>query len=138
MYKDLIVKRDKARSNNNYYSFRFSYYDSKKRNAYYLSVHLRLIRACKSQRFFLTLRPSGGGLFFLFSCQEKVPVYYLNNGSRARVIVSPLFLSRRLTLLVTVERRNEKGRGLFSFESRKKTERADCGRGGKGAKFRVG
>lgn len=39
MYKDLIVKRDKARrSNNDYYSSRCSYYDSKKRNAYYLSA----------------------------------------------------------------------------------------------------
>jgi len=141
MYKDLIVKRDKARrSNNDYYSSRCSYYDSKKRNAYYLSASAFTshpgMQISKILSHVVSLRRRT--FFPLLSCQEKVPVYYLNNGSRACVIVSPLFLFRRLTLLVNAERRNEKGRGLFCFESRKKTERADGGRGGKGAEFRAG
>lgn len=105
----------------------------------YLPVHLRLIPGMQISKILSHVASLRRRTFFPFlSCQEKVPVYYLNNGSRACVIVSPLFLFRRLTLLVTAERRNEKGRGLFCFESRKKTERADGRRGGKEAKFRAG
>jgi hypothetical protein len=74
-------------------------------------------------------------LLFFPSHTRKAPVYYLNNGSRARFIVSPFFLSQRVTLLVTGL---DKGRGLLCFESSKKTEREDDGRGVKGVKFRAG
>lgn len=53
------------------------------------------------------MRPSEERERLFFPHARKVPVYYLNNGSRARVIVSPLFLSGRLTLLVTGERQRE-------------------------------
>ena len=61
-------------------------------------------------------------------------MYYLNNGSRARVIVS-LSVSNPSSYRGKAE---GGGVGLFCFKSRKKTERTNGGRGGKGVKFRVG
>lgn len=79
--------------------------NSKKRYAYYLSASAFTTHpghANLKDSFSRCVPPEEHKLFFSSSHtrREKVPVYYLNNGSRARVIVSPLFLFRRLTLLV--------------------------------------
>lgn len=63
-------------------------------------------------------------------------MYYLNNGSRARVIVSPFFLSQRGNPFGYRGKAEGGGVGLLCFESRKKTERTGKERGE--VKFRVG
>lgn len=110
------------------------------RTAYYLFARAATSRSGMQIPSSLSHVASLGGAreLLFFPRARKAPVYYLNNGSRARIIVS-FVLSQRVTLLVTGERqRGGGGVGLFCFESRKKTERADGGRRRKGVKFRAG
>jgi len=107
---------------------------AKKKRAYYLfaDAEIRLsFRHANLEESFSRCVPRRSVRFFFSSPSHtrKAPVYYLNNGSRARFIVSPLFLSQRVTLLVTGL---SKGRGLLCFESSKKTKREDEREGRKG------
>lgn len=65
----------------------------KKKTRYYLFADVYLSVPAYESQVFLTLWSLGEKLFFAFLHARKVPVYYLNNGSRARVIVSPFLLS---------------------------------------------
>lgn len=72
----------------------------------------------------------GGARESFFPHARKVPVYYLNNGSRARIIVSLFFLSQRVTLLVTEERQREVEWGCsVSSRGRKLKGRMTGGKG---------
>lgn len=91
------------------------------------------LRHANPEESFSRCVPRRSASLFFPPHARKVPVYYLNNGSRARVIVSPLFLSRRVTLLVTGERQREVEWGCSVSSRGRKPKRRMAGGVGRGS-----